>query len=277
MFIFLTLLSICFIYFLFYKHFSAYIPILMYHRIADVPGDRNALPPDKFQEQLDYMYKNGYSTITMQMLYDYYTKNTPLPPKPVLLTFDDGYEDNYQIALPLLKERNMSAVVFPITNWIGKENKWENFNKALTRTMTLEQLKEWHAAGMEIASHTVNHPFLTECDKSKLIFELRESKNYLEEVLQIKIQFLCYPYGYFNKNAINIAQSVGYKAAFAIFNDVPLHPIYLFALPRISIPAYQSLWEFKLKISQIHILFILLRKIERFLKLNFSPPIKNKG
>lgn len=238
----------------------------MYHRIADIPGDRNSLPVEKFIEQLEYLHHNGYQTVTMNDVYMHYTKQKKLPTKSVLLTFDDGYKDNYITALPLLKKYKMSAVVFPISNWIGRENQWEDFHKAATLTMTLDELKSWQKNGMEIASHTVNHPFLSTCKGSQLQAELLESKNYLSKELNTSIDFLCYPYGNFNKETMLIAKNVGYKAAFAIFDQVPIWHINLFALPRIQISSRQSLNEFKLKVSKIHTIFIVMRQLERWIK-----------
>jgi len=136
---FILILNVFFL----YLKFKNYIPILMYHRIADIPDDRNSLPPAKFRKQIEYLAANGFTTVTMEMVYQFYAHGKKLPKKSVLLTFDDGYTDNYTEALPILKEKNMTAIVFPISNWIGKENKWESFNKALTTTMDFEQLKEW--------------------------------------------------------------------------------------------------------------------------------------
>ena len=238
----------------------------MYHRIANIPGDRNALSPEKFYAQINYLKNKGFTTLTMENLYDFYANGKKLPKKSVLLTFDDGYLDNFTTALPILKEKNMTAVIFPISNWVGKENKWEDFNKEQTITMGWEQLKAWQTAGMEIASHTANHPFLghTPIELTKL--ELTESKEQLEKNLQCKIDFLCYPYGSFNEHTCSAAKAVGYKAAFAIFDRVPLWHINLFALPRIPIPSSQSMLEFKLKVSRIHVIFIAMRKWERNFK-----------
>ena len=80
------------------------------------------------------------------------------------------------------------------------------------------------------------------------------------------MDFLCYPYGFFNQEVIDIAKKANYKMAFAIFDHVPLWNINLFALPRIPIPSHQKMWEFKLKISSIHMIFVALRKLERNFK-----------
>ncbi|WP_425058564.1 hypothetical protein SCACP_32210 [Sporomusa carbonis] len=249
-----------------YGKFHKRIPILMYHRIATVPGERNSLPAEKFKEQLDYLKEHGYNTITLNDLYNYYVKEAPLPSRPVILTFDDGYEDNFSTALPMLRERNMKATVFPIANWVGRENKWENFNQKVTQTMDWDKLREWKAAGMEIGSHTLNHPFLTQCDENRLEQEIMTSKMILQEKLGDKIDFLCYPYGFFDDKTIAVTKKSGYKGALAIFDNVPLWHQDMFALPRIPISSKQPLWEFALKVGRFHIVFILLRKLERNVK-----------
>ena len=87
-----------------YYHFYDRVPILMYHRIASVPGDRNALPGEKFEEQMRYLEENGFHSITVEELQAHFLHGKRLPKKPVVLTFDDGYEDNFSAALPILKK-----------------------------------------------------------------------------------------------------------------------------------------------------------------------------
>lgn len=91
LYILLALIIICF---LCKKNTAHYVPILMYHRIAHIPGDRNSLPPDKFAWQLQYLSEHNYHTITPAMLYAFYTKKKKLPSNPILLSFDDGYNED---------------------------------------------------------------------------------------------------------------------------------------------------------------------------------------
>ena len=143
-----------------YYHFRDRVPILMYHRIASVPGDRNALPEEKFEEQMRYLEENGFHSITVEELQAHFLHGKRLPKKPVVLTFDDGYEDNFSAVLPILKKYCHVGNVFPIANWIGRENKWENFGKAPTRTMDESELALWRDEGHYVGSHTKDHPFL---------------------------------------------------------------------------------------------------------------------
>lgn len=234
----------------------------MYHRIADIRGDRNSLPPDKFLQQLDYLSSQGYHTVSLKDVYEYYSTGKPLPSKPIVLTFDDAYEDNFSIAMPLLAARNMQATVFPITNWVGQPNNWEKFGKAATVTMNWEQLQAWLNSGMEIGSHTVTHPFLSRIQIDCLQSELIQSKLALFEQLNIDAEFLCYPYGDHNAEVILAAKKAKYKGALAIYDNAPLWNLDLYALPRIPISSRQPLWEFAIKVSWLHSMLIFLRKVE---------------
>ncbi len=265
---FLMLLLLLFLagVFIIYMRFSKRVPILMYHRIADNPGDRNSLSPAKFTEQLDYLSAHGFHTVSLRDVHDYYTSRKKLPQKPVVLTFDDGYEDNFSVALPLLTARNMTATVFPISAWVGQPNKWEDFGKPPAVTMSWEQLKKWLNAGMEIGSHTVSHPFLSQLHGEVLQSELTQSKDTLSAHLSITTDFLCYPYGDYSDQVIAAAKEAQYKGALAIYDNAPLWDLDLYALPRIPVSSRQPLWEFAVKVSWLHSILIFLRKAEVFSK-----------
>lgn len=244
----------------------------MYHRIANVKGDRNSLPPENFEEQLQYLSSHGYTSISVTQLEKHLLFQASIPEKPVVLTFDDGYKDNFTVALPLLKKYGQIGNVFSISNWQGKENKWENFGKELTLTMDKEELHKWQSFGNYVGSHTVDHPFLADCSTERLHFELVESKAAIESVTGVPATCICYPYGNFNANVIEVAKQCGYKLGLGIFDNVPIWTQDLLALPRIPIPSHQKMWEFKLKVSSIHLIFVWLRKLER----EFKRKIKQK-
>ena len=252
---------VCAVIFSLFMRFSKRVPILMYHRIADIPGDRNSLPPQKFIEQLDYLSSHGYTTVSLAEVYDYYYRGKSLPPKPVVLTFDDGYEDNYSIAMPLLRARQMKATVFPISHWVGRPNEWENYGKRATTTMNWGELQEWVRSGMEVGSHTVNHPFLSRMTATQLEEELTASRLTLQEKLGGEMDILCYPYGDYNEKTVAAVKQAGYKCAVSIY-AAPIWNLDQYALPRLRISSRQPLWEFALKISWLHTLFIVLRKYE---------------
>lgn len=266
MFLIILLIVLSVITIIIYQRFSNRVPILMYHRIADIPDDRNSLSPAKFTKQLDYLSSRGFHTVSLQDVHDYYTIGKKLPPKPIVLTFDDGYEDNFSVALPLLTARNMTAAVFPISDWVGQPNDWENFGKPPAVTMNWEQLQNWLNAGMEIGSHTVSHPFLSQLPGDALHTELTQSKEVLLSRFSLPGDFLCYPYGDYSDQVITAAKEAQYKGALAIYDKAPLWNLDLYALPRIPVSSRQPLWEFAIKVSWLHSILIFLRKAEVFIK-----------
>lgn len=249
-----------------YFHFSKRIPILMYHRIATVRGDRNSLPKEKFEEQLKYIFEQGYHSITIEQLEAHLLHNKELPEKPIVLTFDDAYQDNLTTAMPLLEKYHQLGNVFSIANWQGKENRWENFGKEITKTMDKEELLQWQNQGHYVGSHTMDHPFLSDCHEERLQHELADSKIATENITGKKVTCICYPYGNFNGKVLEEAKKCGYNLGLGIFDHVPLWTIDVMALPRIPVPSHQKMWEFKLKISSIHMLFVFLRRVERCFK-----------
>lgn len=181
------------------------VPVLNYHRIDS--GIRHSLvvPPEEFKKQMQYLHNEGYHSITLDELYDYVTKGTELPDKPVLITFDDGYIDNYQHAMPILKEYNMKATLFMISGSVGEN-----------RFVGLEQLKEMQANGIDIQSHTVNHKDLRHMSLQQARDELVSSKAVLEDSMKHPVRYIAYPGGFTNKDIDTIAEESGYRMAFNV-------------------------------------------------------------
>lgn len=249
------------------KIMSKAISILMYHRVDEVSDNRNTVLLEQFRQQLQFLQRNGFTAIGMKDLYQHFTANAALPDKPVLLTFDDGYEDNYLHVLPLLKAFQMKAVVFPVARWVGRTCGWKK-NPAAERLMDWRQLQEWQAAGLEIGAHTFNHVRLSTLSEEQIRYELQESKAVLEGQLGQPVDFLCYPYGDFDDRTRRYAEQAGYKAALGIFNGTGQGNMY--ALPRIGVSARTSLWEYGLKVSRWGKVFVAARRLEGRLKKLFK-------
>lgn len=249
-----------------YLHVRRRVPILMYHRIATIPGDRNALPLEKFKDQMAYLKQKDFHTITMDTLENYYLHHTPLPKKPIVITFDDAYTDTYTTALPVLKEYGHVGNVFSIGNWQGTDNTWEHFGKERTTTMTPDELLLWEKEGNYAGPHTMDHPFLTTCDDQRLMEELEGSRLAMESLTGSPKTCICYPYGDLDRRVTESAKRAGYHLGLGIFYNLPLWTEDRLALPRVPIPARQPMWEYKLKVSSIHLLFIALRQWERKIK-----------
>ncbi|WP_052447575.1 polysaccharide deacetylase family protein [Clostridium polynesiense] len=186
------------------------LPIFMYHYITDTESDEPMhVSKAQFREQIKYLKENNYKFLTLDELYEIKSKGKKFPRKAIVITFDDGYENIYTNAYPVMKEFDAKGSVYVITNKIGVKG---YLNK--------RQIKELKEAGyIDIGSHTVNHPRLDELSYENQLWELKESKKNLEEIVEKKVDCLVYPYGGRNKDTIKAAEAAGYKLAFVIDSD----------------------------------------------------------
>ena len=200
------------------------ILVLNYHQV-DNKNNPLAIPIADFDAQMKYLADSGCVTITPDELYAGLNGEIELPEKPVLITFDDGYIDNYTNAFPILKKYGLRATIFIIPA----------FTSSNPAYMTWEQLKEMEAGGITIESHTFHHPKLEELPDDEIRSELLNSKTTLEENLGHPIEFLAYPTGTYNLHIAGIAQDVGYKGAFTIKYGIVDRGSNFFALERVPI------------------------------------------
>lgn len=187
------------------------VPVLMYHyiRVVELPqsdelGFRLSVTPQDFENQLLYLQQNGYQTITPDEFYAALEKKQKFGFKPVLLTFDDGYEDFYTTAFPILKKYNLKATIFVVPGFISEPDR---------RYLTWEQLRELDQSGLvTIASHTMHHvDVVTNPEANK---EISESQQVLQKFLGHEIDTFAYPGGTFDNRAEKMVDEAGYKLAF---------------------------------------------------------------
>ena len=192
------------------------VPILMYHYISAPPADADvyridlSVTPDNFRAQLAWLRDNGYTAIDYYDLTMAIVGYSELPEKPVLLTFDDGYLDNYTNAFPLLQEYGFKGTFFVITEFIdsGREG-----------YMTWPMIEEMARAGHRIESHSRTHPDLTEKDRDGLIWELLGSQQTLAAHIGYTPRYLCYPGGDYNEQTIALLRELDFWGAVTTAND----------------------------------------------------------
>lgn len=209
------------------------IPVLMYHSIAIEKGNELRVPPEKFAEQMKYLHDNGYNTLSLDELNDFLMSNKQVPEKSIVITFDDGYQDNYTNAFPILKQYGFKATIFEITSDIDKNSAY----------VTSAEIKEMQQSGVNVESHTVSHDPLAKESADRQKTELAESKKTLEQVEGRTINYIAYPDGSYNQNTIKLLEQTGYKMAFisdgrwALKKDAPytLHRVYIYASADINI------------------------------------------
>lgn len=217
------------------------MPILEYHMVKDDPEAKAweyAVPVSDFREQLDYLQDEGYTTITLLEYMKAKKGKFQLPEKPIVLTFDDGYDDNYRNLLPMLEERGMKAVVFMVTNDIGRPG-----------YLTWDELRDMQNRGIEIGSHTANHQPLTTLDAKMRDDELRLSKLLMEWNGIRTVFSFSYPNGAYDAELTELLKQNEYLAAVtgdAGLNTFDTNP---YLLQRLNIPHPRfGLWEFRLRL-----------------------------
>ena len=178
------------------------IPILMYHavHVMDPSEASNAnliVDPDLFETQIKALANAGYYFLTPEEAYKAFTENALPAKKVVWLTFDDGNEDFYTIAYPILKKYKAKATNNVITGFVKKGN---------AGNLTVKQMKEMMAHGMSFQSHTVNHPDLSATDKATQKVELTDSIDFLENKLNTKVNTIAYPSGRYNQTTLDLAK-----------------------------------------------------------------------
>jgi peptidoglycan/xylan/chitin deacetylase (PgdA/CDA1 family) len=208
------------------------VPILMYHYLSVPPADADiyrkdlSVTPDNFAQHLDRMQAAGYTTIHLSDLLLHLTQGDPLPEKPVILTFDDGYRDNYLNAFPLLKERGMTATFFIVTDFIDEER---------PQYITWDMAREMYAAGMAMESHGRNHTSLKDRDEDYLVWQALGSLETIEFELGVRPRFISYPAGAFDEKTIEIFQSAHYWAGVTTVQGATHHSDELFQLRRVRV------------------------------------------
>lgn len=181
------------------------IPVLNYHRVKDNVFNPLTLSNEEFEEQMQYLHAHGYHSITPDQLLMYLQTGEPLPDKPVLITFDDGYRDNYVNAYPILKKYGFTATIFLITDVVGHDYWYLDW----------EQVREMQQAGFVFGSHTLSHIPLTTMGHDEATFQLLKSKEGMEWRLHTPVNYFAYPNGEYNRDAEALVKRLGYKAAFS--------------------------------------------------------------
>jgi peptidoglycan/xylan/chitin deacetylase (PgdA/CDA1 family) len=166
------------------------LPILMYHCIDEKPWGLEQLfvRTSEFEKQIKFLSENGYTPILFEDLKTYESYQ-----KPIIITFDDGYRDNYTHAYPILKKYNYKAVIFLIVNYLGSPS-----------YLTTGQIQEM-GDRISFQSHTVSHIELDKAGEKTVEEECRASKKKIEEITGKPVNTLCYPCGLYKQNTISIA------------------------------------------------------------------------
>jgi len=226
------------------------IPIFMYHEIADVPRNLDplglAIPLTQFEQQMSYLSRNAYHCLSLPEVLRYLQKGDRLPARSFVITFDDGYQDVYTQACPILEKYGFTATIFLVAGGMGTSSNW--WGKAGERSallLTWTEARDLAKRGFILGSHTLNHPRLSTQDDQSAFEEIRNSKILLQDRLEMQVDFLSYPYSDTDNRVERLVESAGYLAACA-GNSGPWSIFHLWRVPCLRGDTTQS---FALKAS----------------------------
>ncbi len=212
------------------------LPVLMYHSISTNPKNNLCVSEEQFDAEMEWLYSQNYYTLSMDEFCEALSDGASIPEKSVLITFDDGYPDNYKAAWPILKKYDFVATFFIITGTVETSS-----------GMTWEQLKELVQGGNSIGSHTVHHHDLSTLSEAQQEKELGDSKKILEDNLGINVKAICFPSGKYNESTLRILPTLGYKVGVTTKGGDARRSDGQFTLCRIRIFGGMSLAGFKTK------------------------------
>lgn len=210
------------------------IPILLYHHVSDItPTNRYIVTRENFRLQMERLRALGYTTIPISNLVDVLINGGVMPAHPVVITFDDGNEDIYENAFPIMKEMNFTGVLFIVATRLESPD-----------FMNVDQLKEMIAAGWEIGSHSETHVDLTK-DHDIVRYEELQSRLDLEEALSVTVKTFAYPFGLTDEYVSQRAQDYGYAAAVGLGTSIDHTWGTLYYLSRREVQGNYSLDQFE--------------------------------
>lgn len=219
------------------------IPILLYHRVAETNPREDPLGLNVsamvFDKQLRYLHEHGFASISLDKYLDL-VDNVPTPEKKyIVITFDDGFLDNYTCAFPILIKYGFTATIFLVSECMGKIKNW-GAQKGI-RLMTWEQAGEMSRHSILFQSHTCTHPDLMRLSDDKAIIELRDSKTQIEDKIGLRASHFAYPYGRWNVRLTELVKQIGYQSAYASgIADNGRYSVERFE-------CHKSFWDFRMK------------------------------
>lgn len=210
------------------------IPILYYHSVSPSADNEVIITPEILKSELQYLKDEGYTTLTLNEVSDYLLNSSAIPSKSIVITFDDGYMDNYDNAFPILKELGMKATIFCITSKLDG-----------SYYLSPNAIKEMSDYGIDIQSHTVTHPKLDSLTYDEQLTELKESKKTLESITGKPVTSIAYPFGNFNEDTIKAAEASGYSLGFTTNRGLADRNDHYLKIDRIYVSSNYDLKTFK--------------------------------
>jgi peptidoglycan/xylan/chitin deacetylase (PgdA/CDA1 family) len=242
---------------------STSIPILTYHSL-DASGSVVSVAPTVFRRHMDVLHRQGLQGIALRTLLDAREGKAALPARPVVITFDDGYRNLLDHALPALRDRGFSATVFAIAGRCGADNGWPGQPASIPRLPLLSaaDLRQVAAAGFEVGSHGLTHAALTRVSPEQAGREVHEAQARLQDLLGLPVRTFAYPYGLVDARCLALVRDAhqgacGTRLGWSVPADDP------HALPRIDMYYFRHPWAWRLFPGALGRPYLRLRAVGR--------------
>ena len=232
--------------------------ILMYHRVNDALPEHNLVTrTNAFEAQMKFLHRHPavYRVVDLK---DLETRHPSIfteegPSSKVIITFDDGYRDNYLNAYPVLRKFNFPATVFLTTGLIGTDDKFNRYAHLRERDMLdWQEINEMLENGISFGAHTVSHPHLPKLSYDEQKREILQSYTCVNEHVPShkRLSTFCYPYGEYNSDTLKIVQNAGLKCALSVVQGVNTPQTPLHELKRIEVSGLDNIKSFEYKILE---------------------------
>ncbi|RDG33941.1 polysaccharide deacetylase family protein [Streptomyces corynorhini] len=220
------------------------VPILMYHAVARRPAPAAhalSVSPEAFADQMELLHGSGFTPVTTARLAAAWRTGEPLPDRPVLITFDDGYEGVHRHALPVLASYSFAATLFVSTGWLRGPH---DEGGAPGTMLDWDQVRELAGAGTEVGGHSHTHPQLDQLDDGRLAFEAGRCREILAAELGAAPVSFAYPYGYSSRRVRRAVRAAGFAQALAVGNARACRCQGPYALERLTVRRTTGIGEF---------------------------------
>ena len=217
---------------------SASLPILMYHRVAEDGPEalvRFKISPRLFAEHVEFLRRSGYTSVTPGQWRAAQRANRPMPGRPVMITFDDGYRDLETNAWPILKRRDFTATVFVVTDHVGGRAEWDAAYGEPAPLMSWDSLRGLAGEGLEVGSHGATHRKMSQLPTREIYLEALRSRRAIEAELGVAPRIFCYPHGDYDTLTPVALSECGYEMAFSCASGPSTLTQDPFALSRVEV------------------------------------------
>jgi peptidoglycan/xylan/chitin deacetylase (PgdA/CDA1 family) len=221
------------------------VPILMYHSIAAAPNDATrelSVGPEAFAEQMALLGDQGFTPVDTAALAARWRSGRPLPRRPVLITFDDGYEGVHRHGLPVLAKHGFASTLFVSTGWIKGAY---DTGGGLDAMLSWDQVRELAAGQVEIGGHSHTHPQLDQLTDDALRFEVLRCKEIIADELGTRPASFAYPYGYSSRRVRHVVRETGFAQSLAVGNGLARRRQGPYALQRVTVRRSTGIEEFE--------------------------------